>query len=225
MANKKFDKLSERQRNILRFMQRYMDKNGYPPTIREIGEATGINSTSVVNYNLNKLVSEGYLERSDRVSRGLRLVGDIPGAERKAVKPAKHALRVPLVGQIVASAPVPVPDHPFVTDDDMLEVTNDMLRGADPATTFALRVKGDSMIDAMVRDGDVVILRQQETARDGEMVAVWLEDRGETTLKYYYPEGDRIRLNPANPTMEAIYVPADKCHVQGKVLSVLRQIG
>lgn len=225
MANKKFDKLSERQRNILRFMQRYMEKHGYPPTIREIGEATGINSTSVVNYNLNKLVTEGYLERSDRVSRGLRLVGDIPGGERKAVRAAKSILRVPVIGQIVASAPAPVPDQSYFSDEDMLEVTNDMLRGSDPAATFALRVKGDSMIDAMVRDGDVVILRRQETARDGEMVAVWLEDRGETTLKYYYPEGERIRLQPAHPTMDAIYVAAAKCHIQGKVLSVLRQIG
>ncbi len=222
---KKFDKLSERQRNILRFMQRYMDKNGFPPTIREIGEATGINSTSVVNYNLNKLVTEGYLERSDRVSRGLRLVGEIPGT-RRAVKTAIAAVRVPVVGQIVASAPVPVPEDAYFSDEDMLEVTQDMLRGNDPTQTYALRVKGDSMIDAMVRDGDVIILRRQEIAYDGDMVAIWLKGRGETTLKYFYNEGGgRVRLQPAHPSMQPIYVSAEECMVQGKVLSILRQVG
>ena len=131
---------------------------------------------------------------------------------------------MPGVGQIVASEPVPIPDDPYFSDDDMLEVTGDMLRGADVADTFALRVKGESMIDAMVSDGDIVILLRQDTANNGDMVAVWLSERGETTLKYYHPEGERVRLQPAHPHMDPIYVAASQCRIQGKVLSVLRHV-
>src|SRR5690349_542569 len=115
MSNiKDFGKLSERQRHILTFMHDYMTKKGYPPTIRDIGNATGINSTSVVNYNLNKLVSAGYLERSENISRGLRLVAQIPGKatdpQKKVIHLAKNFERVPLIGQIVASRPVEIPE-------------------------------------------------------------------------------------------------------------------
>lgn len=223
---KNFDKLSERQRNILRFMTRYMETHGFPPTIREIGEATNINSTSVVNYNLNKLVSAGFLAREDRVSRGLRLVREFPGsALPKAVKATHSGVRVPLVGQIVASAPVSVPDDAYYSDDDMLEVTPDMLGGFDASEVFALRVKGNSMIDALIGDGDIVLMRRQEVANNGDMVAVWLSERGETTLKVFYNEGSRIRLQPKNEMMEPIYVDPLSCHVQGRVLSVLRRVG
>lgn len=222
---KQFNQLSERQRNILRFMDRYMQKNGYPPTIREIGENTNINSTSVVNYNLNKLVDAGYLERSDRVSRGLRIVADIPGTARNVKSPSRPAL-VPLIGHIVASEPVEVPDETghFYDEDDMLEVPSLLLDGTDHADAYALTVKGNSMIDAMIRDGDIVIMRHQDTAENGDMVAVWLPERGETTLKYFFLEGDRIRLQPAHPTMAPIYVNATDCEIRGKVLSVLRQL-
>lgn len=224
---KSFDKLSERQRNILRFMDRYLETHGFPPTIREIGEATDINSTSVVNYNLNKLVDAGYLAREDRVSRGLRLVRPFPGrSETKLVK-ATRGPRVPLVGQIVASEPVTVPDDTgyYYDSDDMIEVTENLLGGLDAAEVFALRVKGDSMIDAMIREGDIVLMRKQNTARNGEMVAVWLDERSETTLKQFYHEGDRIRLQPANPTMQPIYVDPNHCHIQGRVVSLIRQMG
>lgn len=226
MAKKDFHKLSERQRNILRFMQRYMDQFGYPPTIREIGEATTINSTSVVNYNLNKLVSAGYLERSDRVSRGLRLVGEIPGADKRRVKAARSAATVPLIGQIVASEPVSVPEDTghYYTEEDMIEVPPMLLQGVDAGDIYALRVKGDSMIDAMIRDGDIVIMRRQETANNGDMVAVWLRERSETTLKHFYNEGSRIRLQPAHPTMDAIYVNPENCLIRGRVLSVIRRM-
>lgn len=224
---KDFEKLSRRQQNILKFMARYMEQHGYPPTIREIGEATDINSTSVVNYNLNKLVRAGYLERSDRVSRGMRLTGGIPGVDTTPVRmmEAARAL-VPLVGQIVASEPVEVPDEAgyYYDEDDMIEVPPMLLEGLDPAQVFALRVKGDSMVDAMIGDGDIVIMRKVETARNGEMVAVWLTERGETTLKHFYSEGEQVRLQPAHPMMDPIYVPARHCQVRGKVLSVIRQM-
>jgi repressor LexA len=218
-------KLSDRQRNILRFMETYVEAHGYPPTIREIGNATGINSTSVVNYNLNKLVTGGYLTRTGRASRGIRLV-KAPGsrATKVSIAPVSSLVRVPVVGQIVASEPVPIPEDMgrYYDEDAMLEVPQSMLRGVDANEVFALRVKGDSMIDAMIRNGDIVLLRKQATAKDGDMVAVWLDERGETTLKYFFPEGPKVRLQPAHPTMAPIYVDATHCEVQGRVLSVMR---
>ncbi|MGQ9888123.1 MAG: transcriptional repressor LexA [Aggregatilineales bacterium] len=224
---KPFDKLSERQRSILVYMEQYVSQHGYPPTIREIGLATGINSTSVVNYNLNKLVAAGYLERSDRVSRGIRLVAPLPGSAQppQAVRFSSAPLTIPLVGQIVASEPVPVYDD-AASAGDSIEVTPAILGGADASQVFALRVKGDSMIDAMIADGDIVLLRRQSTGEthNGQMVAVWLEDRGETTLKRFYHEGAQVRLQPANPHYQPILVSASACHVQGRVVSVIRQL-
>ncbi len=217
------NKISEKQRNILRFMEGFIDQKGYPPTIRQIGEAVGIDSTSVVNYNLNKLVQAGYLERTGRTSRGIRLVK--PSSSRRlAINPSFNTPRVPLIGQIVASAPVSIPDdmgHHY-DEDSLIEVPASMLNGVDPSEVFALKVKGDSMIDAMISDGDIVLLRRQDAVKDGDMVAVWLDERGETTLKHFFAEGQRVRLQPAHPTMSPIYVDAAHCHVQGRVLSVLR---
>lgn len=223
---KEFEKLSQRQQNILRFMWRYMSQNGYPPTIREIGEATRINSTSVVNYNLNKLVNAGYLERSDRVSRGLRLVADIPGMPIKRVISGKQAAAIPLIGSIVASEPVEIPDDSgqHFDEDDIIDVPPYLLNGVDPSDAFALTVRGDSMIDAMISEGDIIIMKRQETAKKGDMVAVWLNDKGETTLKYFYPEGSKVRLQPAHPSMDPIYVDASHCQIRGRVLSVIRQM-
>ena len=217
--------LSERQRNILTFMDQYIQENGFPPTIREIGSATDIDSTSVVNYNLNKLVDAGFLERSAAKSRGLRLIKEIPSSYRRRVKASNAVPKIPLWGQIVAGEPIPIPDTAFPDENDMIEIPNSLLYGVDQHEVFALRVKGHSMIDAMIQDGDTVILRSTKTAKDGDMVAVWLDERGETTLKYFYNEGERIRLQPAHPTMDAIYVDPAHCQVQGKVLSILRHIG
>ena len=217
-------KLSERQRNILRYMENYLETHGFPPTIREIGLNTGINSTSVVNYNLNKLVEAGHLSREARASRGLRLVKNGRKNGTQNVQAAAHMVRVPLVGQIVASAPVSIPeDMERGYADEPVEVTPDLLNGAPISEVFALKVKGDSMIDAMISDGDIVIFRRQEMAQNGDMVAVWLPERGETTLKRFYRENETtIRLQPAHPTMEPIYVHPANCQVQGRVLSVIR---
>lgn len=217
------NKLSEKQRSILRFMEHYMKVYGFPPTIREIGEAIGINSTSVVNYNLNKLVTAGYLSRVAAKSRGLRLTDNA----QNMVMPVAAAVaitRIPVMGQIVASAPVPVPDDAHWDDEDAIQVSLAMLGGMDPSDVFALRVKGDSMVDAMISDGDIVIFRRQNTCNNGDMVAVWLDERGETTLKRFYHEGERIRLQPAHPTMDAIYVDPAHCHIQGRVLTVIRHM-
>lgn len=221
---KEFHKLSERQRNILRFIDRYIDDNGFPPTIREVGEATGIESTSVVNYNLNKLVDAEFLDRSASKSRGLRLIRPIPNGRKQRVKAAMNQPKVPLMGQIVAGEPINVPDDNYADEDSMVEVPESLLSGLNPSDVYALTVKGNSMIDAMIQDGDTVILRKANTAVNGDMVAVWLTDRSETTLKYFYSEKEQIRLQPAHPTMDPIYVDPNICQVQGKVLSVIRRL-
>jgi repressor LexA len=223
---KDFDQLSKRQQNILRFIDRYFNDNGFPPTIRQIGEATDIGSTSVVNYNLNKLVDAGYLERKEATSRGLRLLRPIPGGTtQRKVAAASTKMLILHAGRIAAGIPLEVPQDIAHTPDpdNALEVTGDMIGSADPSEVFALTVKGDSMIDAMIQDGDTVILRATRTANNGDMVAAWLPERGETTLKYFFREKDgRIRLQPAHPTMDPIYVDPANCEIHGKVLSVLR---
>ncbi len=207
------DKLSERQKVMLGFIREFTEENGYPPTIRQIGEAANISSTSVVNYNLNKLEKAGYLTRDLRVSRGLRLVTEGP----------RNLFKVPLVGYIFASEPVPVPGEASAfAPDEAIELTRDLLSDADDL--FALRVRGNSMIDAMVNDGDIVVMKRQEQARNGEMVAVWLRDREETTLKRFYAENGRVRLQPANPSMGPIYADPDNVEVQGRVVLVVRQL-
>ncbi len=221
---KTFDKLSQRQQNILKFIDRYIVDNGFPPTIRDIGEATDIASTSVVNYNLNKLVDADFLERSASTSRGLRLLKPVPGGRRKVAKTATP-LRVAHVGQIVAGEPVSVPADLTQNPDpeNAIEVTSELIGGADTSEVFALTVRGDSMIDAMIQDGDTIILKATQTAKNGDMVAVWLEEREETTLKYFYKEGDKVRLQPAHPTMDPIIVDARQCKIQGKVVSIFRR--
>lgn len=220
-----YDMLSERQKAILAFIQKWLDQNGYPPTIREIGEAVNINSTSVVNYNLNKLVKEGFITRSKEVSRGIRMKNFHEANISVVSRDMGGVLGVPMVGNIVAGTPVNIPDDaPYTDDDALMAVPQELIGNIDPSQVFALRVKGQSMIDAMINDEDIVVLRKQNTARNGEMVAVWLNDRGETTLKYFYDEGANVRLQPANPTMKPIYVEKDKVTIQGRVLAVLRRV-
>ncbi len=206
-------------------MDRYLHDHGFPPTIREIGEATDIDSTSVVNYNLNKLSEAGFVERTDAKARGLRLIRPIPnGRTLKTVQMNDSLPRVPMIGRIVAGEPIHVPETAYADEENMIQIPSEFLNGVNPAQVYALRVKGDSMIDAMIQDGDIVVFRHTDTAQNGDMVAVWLTERGETTLKYFYNEGEKVRLQPAHPTMEAIYVDARHCQIQGKVLSVLRRV-
>lgn len=220
--------LSTRQKNILAFIRHYVLENTRPPTIREIGSAVEISSTSVVNYNLTKLKEKGYLERDAEVSRGLRLTKKASQMYGDAVHGVSEALarvmRIPLLGNIVAGEPIEVGNNDFSTydEDDAVELSATMLPGRID-DLFALRVSGDSMIDAMVNDGDIVIMRPEKLPKDGDMVAVWLEGDDTTTLKYIFNEGERVRLQPANPTMEPIYVDTEKVQVQGKVMMVLRQ--
>lgn len=222
---KEFNRLSQRQQNMMRFMHNYMQERGFPPSIREIGEECDIGSTSVVNYNLNKLVDAGYIQRSGKVSRGLRIVGAIPGlTSGPRVFGAPGPQRVALVGRIAAGEPIALPDDigHHVDEDDYIAVPPQMLSGYDESEVFALTVRGDSMIDSMIQDGDIVILRQQNTAENGEMVAAWLNEENETTLKHFYREAEQIRLQPANREYQPIFVHPANCEVKGKVLSVMR---
>ena len=212
--------LGERHHKIMQVLERFTDQNGYPPSIREIGRRADISSTSVVNYYLDQLEEDGYIERDRNVSRGVRLVKRLGGI-------VEDMLRIPVVGRIVASAPVPVPssDFPYFDEESMVEVARNMIPQRDVEDLFALEVQGNSMIDAMVNDGDIVIMKRAQDAKNGEMVAVWLDDKDETTLKYFYREKGRVRLQPANPTMQPIYIDDPRSlRIQGKVVMVIRQV-
>jgi repressor LexA len=214
-------KLSERQRRMLEFIEKFSNQSGYPPSIREIGKAVGISSTSVVNYNLNRLVDEGYLDRDQNVSRGIRITEKL----LKSVSKLSDVIRVRKVGRIFASEPVPLPstDSPIFGTDEAIEITRDLLSTTEGL--FALEVKGDSMIDAMINDGDVVVMKRAPEWHNGDMVAVWLKDKEETTLKHIYREGKKVRLQPANPTMGPIIIDdPENLEVQGKVVLVVRQL-
>ncbi len=221
MIKVKIDKLSETRRAVLFFIVEYLGENGYPPSIREIQDEVGISSTSVVSYNLDKLAEAGLIERESTVSRGIRLSEELKAYIRQTEPRADDLVHVPLWGTIVAGEPVSVPTE---TPTDEVIVTRDMIGSVRIEDVFALRVRGDSMIDASVNDGDIVILRRQQEARNGEMVAAWIPAREETTLKYFHNEGERVRLQPANPTMDPIYLHPSEVQVQGRVLSVLRRI-
>ena len=225
---KQTNKLSEKQRSILDFIQLQLQQTNLPPTIREIGEACGIGSTSVVNYNLNKLATNGYIARVHDKSRGIRLTRQTLALHETPVTITdEHMLSIPLVGQIVAGSPAPHPGDDFgyyFDDEDLIGVPRALIHMNDTSKLYALKVNGLSMIDAMINDGDLVILNRQVTANSGDMVAALLSERNETTLKYWYPEGDQVRLQPANRTMEPIYVAKDAVEVQGRVLAVMRSL-
>ena len=199
--------LSGKQQAILHFIRDFLREKDYPPSIRDIQEGCDISSTSVVDYNLKALERLGYIRRDREVSRAIELVG------------RKRMRSIPVVGLIAAGQPIPVPAAETWGEEhfeDDVEVPEEVTRGKEGI--FALRVKGTSMIDALVNDGDVVVMESASAADNGDMVAVWLKDRQETTLKKIYYEGERVRLQPANVTMEPIYVRPEDVEVQGKVL-------
>ncbi len=215
--------LTERQQEILHYIWQFARQRGYPPSIRDIGEEVGISSTSVVNYNLERLEQGGYIERDRGHSRGLRLSS--LGEALFATDEGHGLVSIPLVGVIVAGEPIPLPASDFsrMGIEDTVELTRGII--GDPRDLFALRVQGDSMIDALIHDGDIVIMRQARRVENGEMAAVWLRDREETTLKRVYWEDRRVRLQPANPTMAPIYVDdPNQVEVQGKVMMVIRRV-
>jgi repressor LexA len=211
-------KLSDKQRHIMRFIEKFLAQKGYPPSIRDIQAGCGISSTSVVDYNLNILESKGHISRHAEVSRGIRLLN-------RATENGPLAT-VPVIGTIAAGEPIPVPG-PDTWDvaavSETMAVPPELTRGREDV--YALRVKGTSMIDALINDGDVVLMQPVSRVENGEMAAVWLEAEKEVTLKKVYVEPDRVRLQPANSQMQPIYAAPDNVAIQGKVIGVIRQVG
>lgn len=206
--------LSTRQRAILEFIGEFRREKDYPPSIRDIQQACNISSTSVVDYNLKALERMGHIRRDREVSRAIELL-DGRGRRQRTVS-------VPIVGTIAAGRPIPVPsaDTWSAPAEDYVDVTEQMTRGRD--NVFALRVRGTSMIDALINDGDIVVMEATSAVDDGDMAAVWLRKEEETTLKKLYHEGNRVRLQPANAAMQPIYTEAGNVEVQGRVLSTIR---
>jgi repressor LexA len=204
--------LSVRQTRILDFLRRFLDDRGYPPTIRDIVRGCNISSTSVVEYNLRILEREGHIRRDREVSRGIGL-----GARR--------IMRVPIIGTIAAGEPIPVPTPDtwsVESSADSLELPEEFTRYKEGI--YALKVKGTSMIDALIVEGDLVLMQQAATAENGEMVAVWLKREEETTLKKFYLENGKVRLQPANENMAPIYADPKNVAIQGKVVGVIRKL-
>ncbi|MDP7525092.1 MAG: transcriptional repressor LexA [Dehalococcoidales bacterium] len=209
--------LSSRQRHIIDFVNRFWLDRSYPPTVRDIVSGCGISSTSVVDYNLTILEREGYIRRHPGISRGIELVDQFPARGR--------TVKVSVIGQIAAGEPIPVPtpDTWDVTDSsEILEVTEELTRGREGV--FALRVKGLSMVDSLINDGDIVLMQSVNVVENGEMAAVWLKAEKEVTLKKVYREPKRIRLQPSNSQMEPIFVEPDNVEIQGKVIGVIRRV-
>ena len=203
--------LRQRQQDILEFIAGFIYGNGYPPSVRDIQEGCSISSTSVVDYNLEALSKMGYLKRSKEISRGIELVGH-----------RSNKTRIPLLGSVSAGQPLPVfpEDHRFL-EESSIEVDPSFVEKESPV--FALHVKGNSMIDALIKDGDYVVIRSQEHAETGDMIAAWLIQEEETTLKRFFPEGQRVRLQPENTSMSPIFVDAHNVQIKGRVVGVLRK--
>ena len=210
--------LTERHQKIIEYLNERMS-TGYPPSIREIGEAVGITSTSVVTYYLKQLTEMGLIERDAKFSRAVRLVAPV----------SRELLKIPILGPIAAGLPMLVPETgvTYIANEiNGVDVARSLLPKSEKGTQlFALKVQGESMIDAMINDGDIVILKSTVDARNGDMVAIWLPNRDETTLKYFYKEKDQYRLQPANPTMKPIMIDrTEPLEIKGKVVMVIRKV-
>jgi len=209
--------LSAKQQQIIDFISRFLADKQYPPTIRDIVNGCGLSSTSVVDYNLKILAREGYISRHPEVSRGIVVPPRSPALRRR--------LLVPVIGQIAAGEPIPVPTPDtwdVAASSETLEVTQDLTRGREGV--YALRVRGSSMVDALINDGDIVLMQYVNVVENGEMAAIWLKAEKEVTLKKFYAENGRIRLQPANSQMQAMYVEPDNVEIQGRVIAVIRQL-
>jgi repressor LexA len=198
----------EKQKKILNFIQGFIDQHDFPPSIRQIQQGCDISSTSVVDFNLDKLAEKQLIRRVPDSARGIELLAAGGGRPR--------VITVPVYGTIAAGTRLTTPSDSR-DYEDTVEVAPETLRGRDQV--FAVRVKGDSMIDALINDGDIVLLQSATTADDGEVVAAWLKDEELTTLKKLYREGDRVRLQPRNPTMEPIYTEPGNVEIQGRFIA------
>jgi len=203
--------LSKTRERILRYIRVFFDEKGYAPTVRDILKGCNLSSTAVVQHHLNVLEREGRIHRDPEVFRSIQL------ADRK------NAVSVPLLGTIAAGEPIPVPTAETWRSEalETIELTDEMTQGKE---VYALRVKGLSMIDALIDDGDVVLMEPVSTAENEDMVAVWLKEQQEVTLKRIFLESGRICLRPANRLMEPIYESPENVEIQGRVVGVVRKL-
>jgi len=208
--------LPESQRRILDFITLYVEQNDVPPTIREIQKGASISSTSMVSYHLKALERAQLLSRYERRSRGVVIT------HAGRVNP-REMMNVPIVGRIVASQPAPTPDADALADaENSVQIARSMVGNAEDL--YALEVQGNSMIDALINEGDIVVMSKGAEVRNGDLAAIFLTDRNESTLKRVFFEGKRLKLKPENPTMKPFYVDARNAQIQGKVLCVIRRI-
>jgi repressor LexA len=203
--------ISKTRERIFTFIRKFYSEHDYAPTVRDILRGCSLSSTAVVQHHLNVLEKEGRIHRDPEVFRSIRLT-DKTGMSG-----------VPLLGTIAAGEPIPVPTAETWTNQSLetLEIPEELTQGKQ---LYALKVKGFSMIDALIDDGDTVLMEPVDTAENGDMVAVWLKDEQEVTLKRFYQEGDTICLQPANKLMEPIYQRPDNIEIQGKVVAVVRKL-
>lgn len=199
--------LTRRQKEILTFIQRYSEAHGYPPSVREIGQALGLTSSSTVHSHLSALEKKGYLRRDPSKPRALEILRD----EREV--PVKKVVPVPVIGRVTAGQPILAQQN----IEDYFPLPAEFVRSEE---CFILQVHGDSMINAGIYDGDLLVVRRQQAPRDGDIVVARLED--EATVKRFYREADRIRLQPENPTMEPIYTR--DVAIEGVAIAVIRKL-
>jgi repressor LexA len=213
----KVKELSDKQQRIVDFIGNFWSENNFPPSVRDIVAGCSLSSTSVADYNLKILEKKGVIRRHKEVSRGIEL----PSLARPV-----NRMDVPVIGQIAAGKPIPVPDNDtwdVTSNAETIEVTRDIVRGREGV--YALKVKGNSMIEDLINDGDIVLLQSVNAVENGETAAVWLKSEKEATLKKFYAESNgKIRLQPANSQMQPIYVSPDNVEIQGRVIAVIRQM-
>lgn len=210
--------LNKREKSILKFIEKELNENGYPPSVREIGKAVGLKSTATVHGYLNRLEESGHLTRRNKKGRTLQLLkGGAPykphPVEHKNVYAGKEMVEVPVVGRITAGAPILAVEN--ITDT--FPIPLDFIGNS---SCFMLTVRGESMIEAGILNGDYILVKKQMTAENGEIVVALIDD--EATVKTFYKEKDHIRLQPENSTMDPIIVPT--CQILGKVAGVFRKI-
>lgn len=216
-------KLSEKQGLILSFIEEFIDEHDYPPSIRDIQTGCDISSTSVVSYNLDRLKENGYLNRHSEVSRGLSLSNQ---RESTPEPLSMDTVAVPLLGTIAAGSPFPMPENDTWSDlsgSELIDLPQAITGTGDGV--YALKVRGESMIDALISDGDLVIMEQASSVRNGQMAAVRIKSDNTTTLKHYYSEGPRTRLEPANSQMQAMTFQSQDVEVLSRVVAVWRYMG
>ena len=219
---RKKDEINKREKAILRCIEKQIKNDGYPPSVREIGQAVGLKSTATVHGYLEKLEKKGYIKRKDRKGRTLKLIKGANGEEKgnfveeeegKNFYPQRELVDVPVVGKITAGMPILAVEN--VTDTFPIPI--DFVGNSD---CFMLTVRGESMIEAGILDGDYILIKRQKHASNGQIVVALIED--EATVKTFYKEKDHIRLQPENSTMDPIIVP--DCEILGKVAGVFRKM-